>query len=214
MKIAVKTENTCRCCALAGGARDLAVVSWVTPASDPGDPWTLAASAGCGWSSGSKRAPWERLELDSAVASVCLRDDFLLSAPWGFSQSTTGRLAVLGPFLMEEDLLSMVQVLLSILCLYLQSSSCRGCKSDLHSSCFSTCWEVSYWFPSRVLPPQTLFSDVAWCVPGVIQAEFEASALAAQSHFQVVNFHAAKMLHWLGSLFVPKPLIHRLSFPR
>ena len=52
-------------------------------------------------------------------------------------------------------------------------------------------------------PPPPVFSEVAGCVLGVIQAEFEAAALAAESPFQAVNFHAAKMLPQFGDfLFV------------
>lgn len=86
MKITVKTENTCRCCAVAVGAQDPAAVSQVIASGNPGslcpqsrtlllpggpdgsgDPRTLAASVGCRWSSGSKRATWERLEVGLGV---------------------------------------------------------------------------------------------------------------------------------------------------
>ena len=97
MKITVKTENTCRYCAVAVGAQDPAAVSQVIAAGDPGSlcpqrrtlllpggpdgrghPRTLAASVGCRWGSGSKRVPWERLEV--GLASICLHNH-LLSAP-------------------------------------------------------------------------------------------------------------------------------------
>lgn len=55
---------------------------------------------------------------------------------------------------------------------------------------------------SSAFPPQTISSEVVWYVHRVIQAQFEASALAAEFHSKAVNFHTAKMLPQFRDLFV------------
>ena len=60
--------------------------------------------------------------------------------------------------------------------------------------------------------PQTTVCDVARCVLDVIQAELEASASTAESHFQAVNFHATKVLLRFGVLLFVLRAVHLFVF--
>lgn len=129
-------------------------------------------------------------------------NNFLSLAPRAFSQSTRLPSRFLDPFSHRRwSLFNSRKCFSPISCPCLQPSSCRSCKSGVWSSCFYTSWEAPapplHPYPTHILsslfPPQTVFSDV-------VQAEFEVSVSAAESHFLGVNFQKWT-ISWSDDLF-------------
>lgn len=130
---------------------------------DLGNSLALQGLWGCGWSSRSKRAARERLELGHGpdLHHLPIGDHFLSLGSQTRSQ---------GPWLPSRLLQNFSDGIKyhfrTRKCFFVVPSSCLGpysytySETDSCSSCFSKRWKISSPFRSCTFPPQTVFSVV------------------------------------------------------